>query len=137
MPRFAWEYFAMGTGRETTLARNESAFDPIRFRPRFVRGSLVPDLSTTLFGDAYASPLGVSPIGMSSLIWPGAECALAALAGSRGIAYCLSTVAAESIENVGPVAAPARLVPALPPRATPRCGPISCAAPARRVSGCW
>ena len=106
MPRFAWEYFAMGTGRDTTLARNESAFDPIRFRPRFVRGALVPELSTTLFGDDYASPLGVAPIGMSSLIWPGAERALAALAGSRGIAYCLSTVAAESIENTGPLAAP-------------------------------
>lgn len=106
MPRFAWEYFAMGTGRETTLARNESAFDTIRFCPNFLRGALVPDLSTTLFGDAYASPLGVSPIGMSSLMWPGSERALAALAGTRGIAYCLSTVAADSIENIGPVAAP-------------------------------
>ena len=115
MPRFVWEYFAMGTGRETTLARNETAFDAIRFRPRFVRGALEPDLSTTLFGERYASPLGVAPIGMSSLMWPGSERALATLARERRIAYCLSTVAADSVENIGPVAGPRAWFQLYPP----------------------
>ncbi|MGB2095388.1 MAG: alpha-hydroxy acid oxidase, partial [Candidatus Puniceispirillaceae bacterium] len=58
------------------------------------------DLSTQIFGVTYNAPFGVAPVGLSSLIWPGAESILGAAAKAHGFPYILSTVAGESIEMV-------------------------------------
>ncbi|MBL4598606.1 MAG: alpha-hydroxy-acid oxidizing protein [Rhizobiaceae bacterium] len=103
-PYFAYEYLDSGTGDEQGKDRNASDLQKILLTPRFMQGSYEPDTSVELFGKYYQSPFGVSPVGMSSMMWPGAEQALAKMAGEHGIPYCLSTVAAESIEVVGPLA---------------------------------
>jgi L-lactate dehydrogenase (cytochrome) len=101
LPRFAFEYLDSGTGAEECLARNREAFRNITFSPRYLRGRLDPDLSTSLFGKAYQAPFGVAPVGLSALIWPGSELCLAAMAARYGIPYCLSTVGGETIEAIG------------------------------------
>ena len=104
VPYFAWEYLECGTGREEALARNEAALSRRSLVPRFFRGEVVPRIDPELFGRSYAMPIGVAPIGMAGLVWPGAEAMLASMAGSRAIPFCLSTVAAETPEIVGPLA---------------------------------
>lgn len=104
MPHFAWEYFDSGTGRESTFRANESEFEKIRLLPEFVKGELIPNTGTNIFGQACSTPIGIAPIGMTSLMWPGAEAALAAMANKKAVPYCLSTVAADSVENIGPLA---------------------------------
>ena len=58
----------------------------------------------TLWVLAFHAPFSVAPIGLSSLIWPGSEVALAKAAAKAGYGYALSTVAGASVEQVGPAA---------------------------------
>ncbi|MBD3663669.1 alpha-hydroxy acid oxidase [Sulfitobacter aestuariivivens] len=102
LPRFIWDYLDSGTGDEKTRARNRSALDRIGMMPAVLGGEMTPDLSTTLLGHTHPLPFGIAPVGMSGLIWPDAEGHLARAAATHGIPYCLSTVAAQSPEDVGP-----------------------------------
>ena len=55
-------------------------------------------------GYEYDAPFGVAPIGLSGLIWPKSEAILAKSAKTHNIPYTLSTVATDSIENIGQIA---------------------------------
>lgn len=101
IPHFVWEYLDSGTGQEATLARNRAKLDEVLFHPAILEGEYTVDLGCSLMGRDYPVPFGISPVGMSGLIWPGAERLLAAHAGAAGIPYGLSTVAAELPENLG------------------------------------
>jgi L-lactate dehydrogenase (cytochrome) len=104
MPHFAWEYLDSGTGLETAIVRNRTALDSVTFNPRFMKGDLKPDVSTRLFGRDYAFPLGVSPVGLTGMMWPGGELMLARAAKAMNIPYCLSSFACEGPEAVGAIA---------------------------------
>ena len=101
IPHVAWEYLESGTGREHLTKRNLEAFDQIRFTPKFCKGILEPKIDTTLFGQQYAAPFGVAPIGLTGLMWPRIEHHLATTANHYQIPYSLSTVATETPETVG------------------------------------
>jgi len=103
-PFFAYEYLDSGTGLEQAQKLNEDALAQIKLIPRFLKGDLAPTITTKLFGKDYSAPFGVAPIGMTSLMWPGAERILAIMAAKNNIPYCLSTVAGESIETIGSLA---------------------------------
>jgi L-lactate dehydrogenase (cytochrome) len=100
IPHFVWEYLDSGTGVEATLARNRSELDKILFHPSILHGEFTPDLSTKLMGRDYPLPFGIAPVGMSGLIWPGAEHMLAQAAAKLGIPYALSTVATQTPEDL-------------------------------------
>lgn len=102
IPHFVWEYLDSATGDEATQQRNRTELDKILLKPGILHGEYDPDLSATLMGRSYPLPFGISPVGMSGLIWPNAECTLAALAAKTGIPYGLSTVASQTPETVGP-----------------------------------
>jgi L-lactate dehydrogenase (cytochrome) len=102
MPKFVWEYLDSGTGTEATKARNRSGLDRIGMMPAVLDGEFTPDLRTTLFDQTLPLPFGISPIGMSGLIWPDAEGHLARAAARANIPYGLSTVASQSPEDVAP-----------------------------------
>ena len=92
---------ASGTGDEDLLRRNREAFQKIQFLPRFCKGVFEVDTETTLFGHKYNAPIGMSPIGLTGLMWPRVEHYLAAAANRNKIPYCLSTVATETPETTG------------------------------------
>jgi len=102
VPWFVWEYLDSATGGESVKPRNRAALDAVLFNPAILRGEIAPDLSTVLLGQAHAMPVGVAPVGMSGLIWPGAERHLAVMAAAEAIPYCLSTVATRTPEEIGP-----------------------------------
>ena len=104
LPHFSWEYLASGTGDESAVQRNSSALEAVELRPQLLKGVLAPNVATTLFGIDYSSPIGIAPIGLTSLIWPGADSALARAAARHRIPYVLSTVGTEAIEVAGPLA---------------------------------
>ncbi|RKT30812.1 L-lactate dehydrogenase (cytochrome) [Roseovarius halotolerans] len=93
IPRFVWEYLDSATGAECTKSRNRAKLDEVLMMPSILHGEVTPDLSTTLFGQALPLPFGIAPVGMSGMIWPGAESHLARAAATAGIPYTLSTVA--------------------------------------------
>jgi len=102
VPRFVWEYLESATGNESARHRAEAALDAVCLAPRVLCGAPPPDLATTLMGTRYALPFGIAPVGMSGLVWPGAEITLAGVAAKAGIPYGLSTVAAATPETVSP-----------------------------------
>ena len=103
IPHFVWEYLDSATGTEATLRRNRAMLDAILLRPSILHGEFTPDLTTRLFGHDFPLPFGISPVGMSGLIWPDAERLLAAAAAKAGLPYALSTVASQTPEFVAPV----------------------------------
>ncbi len=103
LPKFVWEYLESGTGTERVQARNRAALDRVVLMPSILHGELEPDLSAELFGKRMPLPFGIAPVGMSGLVWPGAERALARAGARWGVPYCLSTVAAAAPEEVRPV----------------------------------
>ncbi|MFD0857669.1 alpha-hydroxy acid oxidase [Roseovarius aquimarinus] len=102
LPRFVWEYLDSGTGTERARHAGPAALQSIEMMPSILHGEFEPDLSTTLFGRAHPLPFGIGPVGMSGLIWPDAERHLARAATAAGLPYTLSTVAAQTPEQVGP-----------------------------------
>ena len=100
IPHFAWEYLDSATGDESTVHRNRSALDAVHFVPRGLRGEIAPELATSFLGQTYSAPFGIAPVGMSGLMWPGAEKALASFASEAKIPYCMSTVATTTPEDV-------------------------------------
>lgn len=103
IPQFVWEYLDSATGAETVTARNRAALDRVLFRTSILHGEMVPDLSTTFLGKDYPVPFGIAPLGMSGLIWPGAERILAAHGAAAGVPYCLSTVATQTPDDLAGV----------------------------------
>ena len=102
IPHFAAEYLLSGTGYDRAMDHNQEVLKNIFLTPRYVKGTVEADLRTKLFNRTYSAPFGIAPVGMTSLIWPGAEIDLAKLANSKNIPYTLSTVACASIEKVAP-----------------------------------
>jgi L-lactate dehydrogenase (cytochrome) len=102
IPHFVWEYLDSATGTEATLKRNRTKLDEVLLRPSILHGEFTPDLSTTFLGCDYKLPFGIAPVGMSGLIWPGAERMLAAEAVRQGIPYSMSTVATQTPEDIAP-----------------------------------
>ncbi|MBC6441879.1 MAG: alpha-hydroxy-acid oxidizing protein [Rhodobacteraceae bacterium] len=104
MPLFAFDYLDSGTGRELGVVRNRTALDAVRFLPASLKGKMDAELEITFMGQTYSMPIGVAPIGMSGMIWPGAEQYLAKNAAEKRLPYCLSTVATKLPELIGPLA---------------------------------
>ena len=105
IPRFAWEYLDSGEGEEHALHRNAQALQRVVMTPRFMRGLLEPDTSRELFGMRYSLPVGIAPVGLTGLIWPGADEALADTAARCRIPFVASTVNTADVSEVGPRAA--------------------------------
>ena len=120
IPHFAWEYLDSGTGADECVLRNRKALSAVTLMPQFMKGVLEPDLSTTLFGIRYNTPFGVSPVGLTALMWPRAEQILARAAANYRFPCTLSTAGTEAPETIGPMADGMGWFQLYPPR----CGEI-------------
>lgn len=116
IPYFAWEYLASATGAEQAMHRNEAALSDITLVPKLLRGEFTPTTETELFGVAYSSPFGVAPVGLTGLIWPGADKILATAAQRLRIPHTLSTVGTEAPETIGPLVGDMGWFQLYPPR---------------------
>ena len=104
IPYFAWEYIDSGTGADECVRRNRAALESITLVPQFMKGAFEPQLTTRLFNIDYAVPFGISPVGLTALMWPRAERILARAAAVYRFPYTLSTAATEAPETIGPLA---------------------------------
>lgn len=104
IPGFAWAYLHSGTGHNRLRDRNQTVFEGVNLTPRVLRGQVQPEIKTDILGQEFSMPVGMSPIGLTSMIWPGAELMMARAARGARVPITLSTVAGESIEAVGAAA---------------------------------
>ncbi|MFM9844272.1 MAG: alpha-hydroxy acid oxidase [Dongiaceae bacterium] len=103
VPRFAFEYLVGGIGDEVGLRRDRQALDAVKLRPRYLTDCR-PALGCTLLGRTYDLPIGISPMGLSGLIWPRSANILALAAKRHNIPFALSMFATTSLEEIGQLA---------------------------------
>ena len=89
-----------GTGYDLAINNNKNILKNIFLTPRYLKGSVQPNLKTKILNCEFNVPFGIAPVGLTSLIWPGAEKYLSKMSVKNKIPYCLSTVACASIEEV-------------------------------------
>lgn len=104
IPRFMYDFLDSGVGPEMGVARNRRAFESIEVIPRYGLDPADVRTEIELFGHRYAAPVGISPVGMDGLIWPGATMHLARAAQHYNIPYIAGALASAPIEQVAQAA---------------------------------
>jgi (S)-mandelate dehydrogenase len=105
IPLFAFEYSDGGSGKDDAgIRRNWAALDAVELVPRYGVMPTLPACEVELFGRRYAGPIGVSPMGGPSIIWPGGDTHLARAAQRARIPYTLSTAGGATIEEIAAIA---------------------------------
>jgi len=100
MPGFAFDYLEGGCNSNVNVRRNTDDIRKIKLKPYYVRDYEGSNLETTLFGQTYSAPFGISPVGLQGLMWPKSCEILAAAANEHNIPFVLSTVGTASVETV-------------------------------------
>lgn len=104
LPRFLFDYIDGGSYAEITLRRNVDALQQVELRQRVLRAVSTVDLRATLFGQPYAMPVGLAPIGLAGLTARRGERQAVRAAEQADIPFTLSTVGACALEEVAQAA---------------------------------
>lgn len=98
----AFNYLAGGAGTEATMEANLSAFRRYHILPRMLQA--IEDVSTgiNLFGQDYAHPIFLAPIGVLDLAHREADCGVAKAAGDNQVPMIFSCQASKPMEEVAP-----------------------------------
>lgn len=97
-------YTSSGAGRNETGERNTEAFSKWAIVPRMLNDVSEVDMSVSLFGRKYQTPFLLSPIGMQVLAHEEAESATVKAAEACEIPMIVSTVSAQSLEEIAEAA---------------------------------
>jgi L-lactate dehydrogenase (cytochrome) len=100
VPRIVFNYIDGGAEGEHTMRENRRALDVITLRPRMAVSVPATDLRTQVLGHDLSMPILLAPLGYSSVMHPDGEISAARAAGNAGIAYILSTVSGQPLEDV-------------------------------------
>jgi len=100
VPPAHWGYMATGSDGETTLRANHDAYSRYQLRVRrFVDVSKI-DMSMSMFGQTFSSPIILCPVGSQRGFHAEGELAVARAAASRKQLQILSTQSSTPIEDV-------------------------------------
>jgi 4-hydroxymandelate oxidase len=93
-----------GVDDEWTLRRDRAAFENISLRPRMLTGGGPVDLSVTLFGQSFETPIFISPTGTHSTVNPDGEPATARGAFAAKALMIVSNTSSYPIDKIGQAA---------------------------------
>jgi len=100
LPPFLFHYIDGGAYAEETLRRNVEDLSRLALRQRVLKAIGEVDISTRLFGQDLAMPVGLAPVGLTGMYARRGEVLAARAATNKGIPFTLSTVSVCSIEEV-------------------------------------
>lgn len=100
LPRMIYDFVAGGADGEVSLAANRSAFDSVRWAPRYLSNVADRDTSTTVLGHNLAVPFLLAPAGLARLVHREGELAAVRAAGAAGTVFVVSTGSSYSIEEI-------------------------------------
>ena len=100
LPIAHYGYLATGVDDEATLRANEEAFSAIRLRSRRLVDVRNIDMSRTLFGERWETPIVLAPAGSQNAFHAEGELGTARAAQSRNCLQILSSVTTNSVEDV-------------------------------------
>ena len=95
-----WPYLMTGSDDNLTVQANRDGFQLFQIHARRFVDVLNVDTSVELFGERYASPIMLAPIGSQQAFHPDGELASARAARARGALFILSTVASTGVAEV-------------------------------------
>ncbi|MGP1273871.1 MAG: alpha-hydroxy-acid oxidizing protein, partial [Caulobacterales bacterium] len=104
LPRFLFNYIEGGSFSGTTLARNVSDLQRVELRQRVLRDVSQIGLSVELFGETFALPAGLGPVGLAGMNARRGEVQAVQAAEAAGAPFCLSTVSLCPLEEVSAAA---------------------------------
>jgi len=100
LPPFLFHYVDGGAYAEQTLRRNGDDLSQLALRQRVLQNLGEIDLSTRLFDQPLAMPVGLAPVGLTGMYARRGEVQAARAAERKGIPFTLSTVSVCSIQEV-------------------------------------
>jgi L-lactate dehydrogenase (cytochrome) len=100
LPPFLFHYIDGGAYSEHTMRRNVEDLADLALRQRVLKSVGTVEISTTLFDEALAMPVVLSPVGLTGMYARRGEVQAARAAAAKGIPLTLSTVSVCSIEEV-------------------------------------
>lgn len=100
LPHFLFEYVDGGSYDEVTLARNVADLRAVALRQRVLRDVSAIDTATELFGQRYALPVGLGPVGLAGMYARRGEVQAARAARTAGLPFTLSALSICAIEEV-------------------------------------
>jgi 4-hydroxymandelate oxidase len=100
IPPAHWGYLTGGVQDDRTVAANRSAYDRWGLRPRRLVDVSRVSTQVTLFGQAYNSPIALSPVSSQKAFHVDGEAAAGAAAGKRKALQVLSALTTVSLEDV-------------------------------------
>lgn len=103
MPAFAFDYLEGGCNAEYGVKHNRQALQQVKLRSELLSPYQGSKLGVELFGQQYALPFGIAPVGLQGLMWPKAPEILAKAAAELNIPYVLSTVSSASLESIAEI----------------------------------
>jgi lactate 2-monooxygenase len=93
-------YVFGGAGSGSTRDANVEAFARWRLAPHVLATPAARDLSVTLFGQTFPTPIFLAPVGVLTIVHPDGDLAAAAAARDLGMTYVVSTASSEPMESV-------------------------------------
>ena len=104
LPKIAFDFIEGGVDDEVCLRRNREAFERYAIVPRYLTDVSTRDQTTSILGQTFAHPFGISPMGLAGLFRPNADLMLAEAAAAANIPYLMSSASNNSIEAAAKVA---------------------------------
>ena len=97
-----WSYVAGGAGDEHTQRANVTAFTRWGLMPRMLAGAAERDLSVELFGQRFATPLMLAPVGVIGICEPEGhgDLTTARASAGTGVPMIASTLSQDPMEDV-------------------------------------
>jgi isopentenyl diphosphate isomerase/L-lactate dehydrogenase-like FMN-dependent dehydrogenase len=100
LPPAHWGYLATGTDDDVNVRANVDGFSKFQLRARRLVDIRNIDMSTSIFGESWPTPIGIAPTGRNGAFHPEAEVAVARAARAGDHLQILSTVASSAVEDV-------------------------------------
>lgn len=100
LPTAHYGYLATGVDSDRTIQANRDAFDKVKLKMRRLIDPTQVDMSTTLFGKKWSSPIVLCPVSSQKAFHPDGESATARAAKAKDHLQILSTVTTTSVEDV-------------------------------------
>ena len=100
LPKSVFAFVQSGVENEETLRDNREAFKDWQVVPRVLVGVTGRSQKTTVFGETYASPFGIAPMGLASLAGYRSDLVMAEACAANGIPFIQSGASLIRLEEV-------------------------------------
>ena len=100
VPKMFYDYVDSGSWTQKTYRANEEDFSKIMLRQRVGINIKKRSYKTKALGKEYSLPIGLSPTGMSGMLFPDGEILVAKVCAKRNIPYIISTMTICPMEQI-------------------------------------